>query len=101
MNKFVWLLGCAPFLLAGCEEFEGGTGTSGASNQFIGDLPDSLRAMAAPYQNLNAVRLNPADGCYVYQYAGPVETTFLPLRSKDGRPICTKRVEVEVAAEET
>lgn len=91
MKKFVWLLGCAPFLLAGCEEMEGGTRSGSASNQFISELPESLLALAAPYQNLNAVRLNP-DGCYVYQYAGPVETTFLPLRSKEGRPICTQRV---------
>ncbi len=52
-------------------------------------LPESVVALAAPSQDLNRVRIAPEDGCYWYQWSGPVETTFLPLRSNDGRPICT------------
>lgn len=51
-----------------------------------------LTAMAAPYQDLQSVRLRPEDGCYWYRHVGPVETTMLPLRTVDGRPICTQRV---------
>ena len=47
--------------------------------------------MAAPYQNLQLVRLRPEDGCYWYQHAGQVETTLLPLRTSEGRPICLQR----------
>jgi hypothetical protein len=32
----------------------------------------------------------PEDGCYWYRYVGPVETTYLPLRTIEGRPICTR-----------
>lgn len=92
MNKFIWLLGCAPLLLAGCDEVT--TSGAGPSNQFMSTLSPELLAMVDPRQNLNAVKIDPADGCFVYQYAGPVETTFLPLRSKDGRPICSHRAEV-------
>ncbi|MDV7142060.1 hypothetical protein R3X27_05130 [Tropicimonas sp. TH_r6] len=53
------------------------------------DLPENVVALAAPSQDLNRVRVAPEDGCYWYQWTGPVETTFLPLRSRDGRPICT------------
>ena len=31
----------------------------------------------------------PEDGCYWYEHVGPVETTMLPLRTAEGRPICT------------
>ncbi|WP_113910497.1 hypothetical protein [Roseovarius dicentrarchi] len=95
MKNYVWLLGCAPFLLAACEEIEG---TSAAtSERFITDLPPSLRELAAPYQDLSAVRLDPASGCYVYRYRGPVETTMLPLRTTDGRPLCVKKAETAPA----
>ncbi|MFC4670774.1 hypothetical protein ACFO5X_19645 [Seohaeicola nanhaiensis] len=53
-------------------------------------LPDDVRAMAAPGQDLSEVRILAEDGCYWYRYAGPVETTLLPLRTQDGRPICTR-----------
>ncbi|MFD2855951.1 hypothetical protein ACFSZS_15885 [Seohaeicola zhoushanensis] len=46
--------------------------------------------MAAPGQDLQDVRVFPEDGCYWYRYVGPVETTYLPLRTRDGRPICTR-----------
>jgi hypothetical protein len=31
-----------------------------------------------------------SDGCYWYRYAGPVEITYLPLLTRDGRMICTR-----------
>ncbi len=92
MRNLVCLLGCAPFLLAACSDFQNGNDVP--SGQFIDELPDGVLAIAAPYQNLNAVRIDPADGCYVYSHAGPVETTFLPLRAVNGQPICTRQPEV-------
>jgi hypothetical protein len=56
------------------------------------EVMTQLSAMAAPYQDLQSVRLRPEDGCYWYRHVGPVETTLLPLRTVDGRPICTQRV---------
>lgn len=47
-----------------------------------------LVAMAAPNQNVQAARLNPVDNCYWVPYVGPVETTELPLLSRQGGPIC-------------
>lgn len=55
---------------------------------FISQLPEEVLNMAAPSQNLAAVKLLD-DGCYWYQHQGPVETTLLPLRTREGRPICT------------
>lgn len=59
------------------------------STGFIKELPESVALIAAPYQNLREVVLKPEDGCYWYRHVGPVETTMLPLRTKEGRPICT------------
>ncbi len=64
--------------------------TAGRDPGFIEELPAVVAAIAAPHQNLDAVRLRPEDGCYWYQYHGPVETTMLPLRTIEGRPICTR-----------
>lgn len=57
---------------------------------FIEVLPEEVIAVADPTQNLRGVRILPSDGCYWYQWVGPVETTMLPLRTIDGRPICTR-----------
>lgn len=67
--------------------------TSSNENTFIEQLPDPVLAIAAPYQNLQAVKLLPEDGCYWYLHAGPVEATYLPLRTTKGRPICTQKAE--------
>ena len=79
--------GLALILIAGCaipiETVDVQTGTVGA-------LPDSVRAIAAPYQDLASARVRPEDGCYWYRHEGPVETTLLPLRTVDGRGICTR-----------
>lgn len=54
------------------------------------ELPEGVIAIAAPNQNLQSVRIQPDDGCYWFQWVGPVETSYLPLRSRDGRPICAR-----------
>lgn len=51
--------------------------------------PEAVLALAAPFQDLSSVQLRD-DGCYWYRHSGPVETTFLPLLTRDGRPICTR-----------
>lgn len=80
-------IGSALFLAA-CQD----TTTAGSNPNagFIPELPERVVSIAADNQDLKAVRLDPNDGCYVYRYAGPVETTFLPLRAINGRPICTR-----------
>jgi hypothetical protein len=85
------LLGFAMFLLAACENVAGNS--ADLSGQFIKELPEGVLAIAAPYQDLKAVRIDPTDGCYVYRHVGPVETTFLPLRTVNGRPICARAPE--------
>lgn len=59
-------------------------------NGFIVELPEGLAAVAAPGQNLRAVRIMPEDGCYWYQHVNVVEATMLPLLTVDGRQICTR-----------
>ncbi|EEX11356.1 putative lipoprotein [Ruegeria lacuscaerulensis ITI-1157] len=56
----------------------------------LAKVPEGVIAIADPGQNLNAVRIMPEDGCYWYRHVGPVETTYLPLRTVDGRPICAR-----------
>ncbi|MGS4947533.1 hypothetical protein ACVDG3_18815 [Meridianimarinicoccus sp. RP-17] len=68
------------------------TETADAETTISTDVMTQLSAMAAPYQDLQSVRLRSEDGCYWYRHVGPVETTMLPLRTADGRPICTQRV---------
>ncbi|MCA2010510.1 hypothetical protein [Pararhodobacter sp. CCB-MM2] len=57
---------------------------------FLSELPEGLAETAGPNQDLSRVRIMPADGCYWYEHQNPVETTFLPLRTNDGRPICAR-----------
>ncbi len=65
------------------------TPTDGQAPQIIDELPEGVAAIAASYQNLDAVQLLP-DGCYWYSRTGPVETTLLPLRTDAGNPICVR-----------
>lgn len=60
------------------------------SGGFLRELPDEVLQAAAPDQNLNAVKLLEEDGCYWYERENVVETALVPLRSKSGRPICTR-----------
>lgn len=94
MNKTIMTIALGPILLAACDMPQANTGPS---DGYVDELPERVLELAAPYQDLTTVRIDDTDGCYVYRYAGPVETTFLPLRTRDGRPICT-RAPGEVAA---
>nr|WP_227420084.1 hypothetical protein [Roseitranquillus sediminis] len=78
-------MACTLLILGGCASVNaiGETGTSAGGN-----VPDAVAALAAPGQDLQSTRLGP-DGCYWYLYNGPVETTSLPLRTVEGRTICT------------
>lgn len=73
--------------LAGCVT----TGDPAALDEgFLPEVPEAVAAIAAPYQDLSAVRVMPEDGCYWYRHQGPVETTMLPLLTTTGRAICTR-----------
>lgn len=72
--------------LAGCTAT--GIGGPRAADARFAPLPEQVVALAAPWQDLASARLRPEDGCYWYEHAGPVETTLLPLRTAEGRPIC-------------
>lgn len=87
MNKLIIAMGGAAFALSGCVETT--TGSTGAP-QFIQEVPEGVLSIAAGGQDLTALRIDPIDGCYTYRHVGPVETTMLPLRAKNGRPICTR-----------
>ena len=86
----------ALLFLAGCVTTVPVEGTDGAPPP-LSEVPEGVAAIAAPNQNLATVRIQPEDGCYWYQDAGPVETTYLPLRSRDGRPICSRPQEAPAA----
>jgi len=80
----------AVLALGGCaSSISEGTDTGSAMSQ---DEMAQLSVLAAPYQDLQSVRLRPEDDCYWYRHAGPVETTMLPLRTVEGRPICAPRL---------
>ncbi len=86
-----WAFGLAALSLSACEPFEGMEGAP--NSMLLANVPESVLEVAAPNQNLKAIRINPVDGCYEYQHNGPVETTFLPLRTAKGQPICTRAPE--------
>ena len=75
--------------LSACTVPLGGAGNVGAVR--TGELPEAVRAMAAPGQDLATARLRSEDNCYWYDHAGPVETTPIPLRSVGGAQICLQR----------
>lgn len=72
-----------PLALSGCV-----AGGAPSGDRPLPPLPEEVVAVAAPWQDLTTARLMPEDGCYWYQHQGPVETTLLPLRTPEGRPIC-------------
>jgi len=53
------------------------------------ELPPEVAALVAPGQDITTARIE-SDGCYWYLYRGPVETTYLPLLTRDDRMICTR-----------
>ena len=87
MKKPVWFLGLALGLLTACDASYTGSAASGGH---LLELPAGVLEIVGPYQDLTSVRINELDGCYEYRHVGPVETTYLPLRAKNGRPICTR-----------
>ncbi len=88
MKVWFWSVGSATILLSACGGFQ--DVSRSPTDGFIQELPEGVLSIVAPNQNLNSVRIDPEDGCFVYRHIGPVETTFLPLRSVSGRPICTR-----------
>ncbi len=91
---------CGVLMVAGflgaCTELQ--NELAGRDPSLLRTVPEGVIAIAAPNQNLDEVRINEADGCYEYVYRGPVETTFLPLRTSEGRPICNPKEETAEAA---
>jgi hypothetical protein len=90
MNIRSKLLLLAGLSLAACTEMAT-TGTASNGSRFLPDLPESVRAIAAPGQNLDQVVFLEDDNCYWYEHAGPVETTLLPLRTARGNAICAEQ----------
>lgn len=88
MNARVWIMGSAALLVTACGDMQS-TNIS-QSDGYLKELPEGVLAIAAKNQDLATVRIDPTSGCYVYQHAGPVETTLLPLRAANGRPICSR-----------
>jgi hypothetical protein len=97
MNIRSNLLLVAVASLAACAEMPTSEATPDGS-RFISDLPESVRAIAAPDQNLDAVVFLEEDNCYWYEYRGPVETTLLPLRTTRGNAICAEAPAVAAPA---
>ncbi|RME17042.1 MAG: hypothetical protein D6801_04250 [Alphaproteobacteria bacterium] len=95
MPKPIWLLASAGLILAACATPDAATVNADAG--YIAELPEAVLAIVAPGQNLAAVRIDPTTGCYIYRHDGPVESTFVPLRSTEGRPICTREVDPAAA----
>ncbi len=94
MKAWIWIVGCAPLLVAACGDLQSASGSP--ADGLFNELPEGVLAIAATNQDLTAVRIDPTDGCYVYRYVGPVETTFLPLRAVNGRPICSRPADAPV-----
>ncbi|UWQ14737.1 hypothetical protein K3556_02250 [Aliiroseovarius sp. M344] len=95
MKKLSILSSAVVVSLSACVSSEGVSGNT--NTRAMGAVPENVRAIAAPGQDLSDVRLNNTDGCFVYRYQGPVETTYLPLRNRKGQPICAKREETPAA----
>lgn len=88
MNVKVWIAGCAAMLVTACADTQ--NTSVGPDAAFFKELPEGVRSLVGAGQDLTAVKIDPTDGCYVYRYKGPVETTFLPLRTTTGSPICSR-----------
>lgn len=101
--KTIYLVPLAVIALSACEEVvvddvaEIAPASSIGDQRFVRNLPEAVANLAASGQDLSRVALVEDDNCYWYAHDGPVETTLLPLRTNDGRPICVR----QAAAEET
>lgn len=56
-------------------------------------VPASVLSLAAPNQNLGIVKIDPESNCFWYLHGGPVEDTFLPLKTNNGSAICAPEPE--------
>lgn len=83
-----WSAGTAVLFLSACA-----TVPTEGDPRVLTELPENVVAIAAPHQDLTTVRIQPEDGCYWYRWVGPVETTYLPLRTTSGQPICARAPE--------
>jgi len=87
MTRHVAHCAAASLLLAACAApVDPGPAGGGA----LRAVPDTVRELAAPYQDVSTARVLEQDGCYWYRHVGPVETTLLPLRTAEGRRICAR-----------
>jgi hypothetical protein len=80
MTSRIWLAALAVVALAGCV-------APTPEGQFEEGLPEEVLALVGPGQDTSSVRLE-ADGCYWYLHRGPVESTYIPLMTRDQRMIC-------------
>ncbi len=81
MNSKIWLgvAAAAAMALSGC-----------VTPTPVGEvevLPPEVIGLIAPGQDPSTARLEP-DGCYWYLHNGPVESTYIPLLTRDQRMIC-------------
>ncbi|KQI70904.1 hypothetical protein C7964_10839 [Loktanella sp. PT4BL] len=59
---------------------------TGANTDVV--IPPELVNLAAPNQDISTARMLPEDRCYWYEHRGRVETTLLPVMTRNGRRIC-------------
>ncbi len=71
------------------------TATRTNDQGYLKTVPEGVLSIADPRQDLTQVVLLEEDNCYWYSHAGPVETTLLPLRTSQGRPICAPKPATE------
>lgn len=96
MKKLLILPGLAACFLSACVSQQ--SVSDDPSMRSLPEIPENVKAIAAPGQDLSDVRINAEDGCFVYRHNGPVETTYLPLTNRKGQPICAKREEAPAKA---
>jgi len=85
------MLAATALMLSACVDAQ--NASTSKEDGFIKDVPEAVIAAVSPSQDLRYVKIDPIDGCYVYRHRGPVESTFLPLRTKNGNPICSRAQE--------
>ena len=90
MKNLVILAGVAAFGLAGCVEPSGVVNVDPNLKKRV-TLPPEVAETVAPGQDTSDLRVDARDGCLMYRHVGPVETTYIPLRTKQGRAICIKQ----------
>mgnify|MGYP001804728196 CR=1 FL=1 len=80
MNSKLVVTAAALLALAGC--------VSPTPEGQTAELPEEVLALGAPGQDVSTARSEP-DGCYWYLHRGPVESTYIPLLTREQRMICT------------